>query len=103
MCDRQFSSSTGLPWQKGAISNAKWTGVYLVDLLKLVNCDLNNKQIKHVIAEGHDFDPASKPYSASVQSEFALDPNNKVLIAYKMNDQAIPRDHGFPVRFIAPG
>ena len=103
MCDKQFSSATGLPWQKGAISNAKWTGVYMVDLLKLVNCDLNNKQIKHVIAEGHDFDPASKPYSASVQSEFALDPNNKVLIAYKMNDQAIPRDHGFPVRFIAPG
>lgn len=74
-----------------------------MDLLKSVNCDLRNAKIKHVICEGHDFDPTSKPYSASVQSEFALDPNSKVLIAYKMNDQDIPRDHGYPVRFIAPG
>lgn len=93
----------GLPWNKGAISNAKWTGVYLVDLLKAIKCDVNNKEIKHVICEGYDFDPTSTPYSASVQSEYALDPNNKVLIALKMNDEDIPRDHGYPVRFIAPG
>lgn len=33
----------------------------------------------------------------------ALNPQNDVILAYEMNGEPIPRDHGFPVRAIVPG
>lgn len=33
----------------------------------------------------------------------ALDPKNDVLLAYEMNGKELPRDHGFPIRVVAPG
>ncbi len=32
-----------------------------------------------------------------------MDPKNDVLIAFEMNGAPLPRDHGFPVRVVAPG
>ena len=53
--------------------------------------------------EGLDTDAANIPYGASVPIERALDPKNEVLLAYEMNGEPIPRDHGFPIRVIVPG
>ncbi len=33
----------------------------------------------------------------------ALDPTGDVILAFEMNGEPIPRDHGFPVRSIVPG
>ncbi len=33
----------------------------------------------------------------------ALDPTGDVILAFEMNGEPIPRDHGFPVRAIVPG
>lgn len=33
----------------------------------------------------------------------ALNPTNEFILAYEMNGEPIPPDHGFPVRLIAPG
>jgi sulfite oxidase len=32
-----------------------------------------------------------------------LDPKNEVLLAYEMNGQPLPLDHGFPLRIVVPG
>lgn len=43
------------------------------------------------------------PYGGSIPIEKALDPHGDVILAYEMNGEPIPRDHGYPVRVIVPG
>ncbi|GMR31175.1 hypothetical protein PMAYCL1PPCAC_01370, partial [Pristionchus mayeri] len=98
---QKYKKVAGLMWEGYAISNAKWTGVRLRDVLIDLGVDPNDEKIRHVHLEGADVDPTGKPYGASIPFEKAMSP--EVLIAYAMNDEDIPRDHGFPLRLIVPG
>ncbi len=35
--------------------------------------------------------------------EYALDPLNEVILAYEMNGEEIPKEHGYPIRMVSPG
>lgn len=103
---KQIKEIKGLNWKVGAIGNARWTGVRLIDLMHYLNiksdfCAKNN--IRHIQLEGLDCDMSGQTYGASISSDIAFDANKEVLLAYEMNGQALTRDHGFPVRFVAPG
>ncbi|XP_012288877.1 sulfite oxidase isoform X2 [Orussus abietinus] len=91
----------GLSWGVGAVGNATWTGVRLCDLLNYLG--VNENDYDHVQFEGLDLDSSGMPYGASIPISKAMDPRGDVILAYKMNDQPIPRDHGFPIRVIVPG
>ncbi|KAE9551963.1 hypothetical protein FO519_004815 [Halicephalobus sp. NKZ332] len=97
----RFKKVQGLMWEGTAIGSAKWTGVRLRDLLLLAGVSPNDKRIKHVHFEGADCDSSGAHYGGSIPFEKAMKP--EVIVAYKMNDEDIPRDHGFPIRLIAPG
>lgn len=43
------------------------------------------------------------PYGSSIPIEKALDPYGDVILAYEMNGEPIPRDHGYPIRVVVPG
>ena len=86
----------------GGISNAKWSGVRLRDLLAAVDIDADGSGYKYVNCVALDGEK-SDPYNASVTMQKAVDPFGDVIVAYEMNGKPIPRDHGFPCRMIIPG
>ena len=53
--------------------------------------------------EGLDTGPTNNPYGSSITIEKAMDPRGDVILAYEMNGEPIPRDHGFPIRAVVPG
>lgn len=89
----------GLAWEVGAIGNAEWTGVRLRDVLKDAGLAVDDlpDDIKH--AQFY----ASEAYGASIPIEKAVDKRGDVLLAYKMNGEDLPRDHGYPLRVVVPG
>lgn len=97
----------GGSWEHGAISNASWTGVRLRDVLADAGLSLGELGVesgaRHVIFDGLDADPLTKKtYGASVPIDVAQRVPD-VLLAFRMNGETLPRDHGFPVRAIIPG
>lgn len=93
----------GLSWGAAAISNATWSGARLCDVLRAAGVTEENTRAKHVQFEGLDLDPTSFPFGASIPLWRALDPRSEVLLAYEMNGETLPRDHGYPLRVIVPG
>lgn len=74
------------------ISNAKWTGVPLSAVLNQAGLSTDAKYVVFHCAEG---------YSVGIPLARALEKG--ALLAYKMNDQLLPKEHGFPLRAIIPG
>lgn len=96
----------GLNWGAAAISTAEWTGVFLKDVLRYAGVDevsVQQNGVRHIQFEGADHDITGSTYGASIPVESALSSERDVLVAYEMNGVPIPRDHGFPVRLVAPG
>src|SRR5439155_11907403 len=95
----------GVQWGLGAVGTAEWTGVPLSILLDRAGVKSNGRQ---VIFEGADGgmleDPKSPPGELKFARSITLEKARAdVLLAYKMNGEDLPPEHGFPVRAIVPG
>lgn len=84
----------GTQWTEGAVSVAEWTGVRLGEVLRMAGMRPN---AVHVLARGAD---AAK-VERGLPVDFALGPDT--LLAWAMNGEALPPDHGFPLRLVFPG
>eukprot|EP00882_Tetradesmus_deserticola_P000961 GHRQ01001042.1.p1 GENE.GHRQ01001042.1~~GHRQ01001042.1.p1 ORF type:complete len:582 (+),score=245.93 GHRQ01001042.1:259-2004(+) len=93
----------GLDWDVGAISTAEWGGVLLRDVLLEAGLQPNDPSVQHIHFVGLDTDMTGTPYAASIPIDKALSDAGDVLLAWEMNGQPIPRDHGGPLRVIVPG
>lgn len=94
----------GLNWGIAAISNATWAGARLRDVLMAAGYSQGVAEwARHVQFEGLDQDVTGTTYGASIPLNKAVSEEGDVLLAYEMNGEAIPADHGFPVRVVVPG
>ncbi|KAK7915447.1 hypothetical protein WMY93_011208 [Mugilogobius chulae] len=94
----------GLNWEISAIGNATWSGAKLRDVLLAAGYTPDDaKWAKHVQFEGLDQDIAGTSYGSSILLSKAISEDGDCLLAYEMNGEALPADHGFPIRVIVPG
>ncbi|XP_052425254.1 sulfite oxidase, mitochondrial isoform X2 [Carassius gibelio] len=94
----------GLNWGIAAISNATWSGARLRDVLLYYGFGPEvAAKAKHVQFEGLDRDVTGTAYGASIPLNKAVSEEGDVLLAYEMNGEDLPPDHGFPVRVVVPG
>jgi sulfite oxidase len=113
---RHAGKTNGLQWGVGAISNAEWEGVRLSDIL--ADAGLKVRDAASPTRKGSSAEPSEEEvdanamhvqftgleaYGASIPLAKALDPRGDVLLAFGMNGETLPRDHGFPLRAVVPG
>lgn len=77
--------------------------VFFVRYAGLDDAGVKEVGAEHIEFEGADHDITGSTYGASIPVNIALSADRDVLVAYEMNGVPIPRDHGFPVRLVAPG
>lgn len=97
--------TSGAQWERGAVSNAEWTGVRLADVLR--RAGLKNS-VREVIFEGADQGEIKEPSGPAGKIHYARSmPLTKakedVLLAFQMNGHELTPAHGSPLRLIVPG
>ena len=90
-----------MPWLEDGIGTARWKGTPLRPLLD--GAGIRDEAVELVFS-GPDrgFDGGTEqPYERSLTVREALE--SDALLAYEMNGAPLPREHGFPLRVVAPG
>ena len=89
----------GTQWAFGSVGNGRWAGVRFRDVLQKAGLKESATQI---LLDGSDSPLGAMPkFQRTLTVQKALDPDT--LLAYEMNGQPLPEEHGFPLRLIAPG
>jgi hypothetical protein len=76
----------------GPTGTADWKGVRLSAVLDMAGVLPNATELVFYAADG---------YSSSITLDYA--DNDDVILAYEMNGETLPVDHGRPLRLVAPG
>lgn len=85
-------------WYTGAVQMAEFTGVPLKLILEMAGLKEGLPQDRfNVLIEGMDEGKFNRPTTL----EKAMDEHT--ILAYSMNGEPLPPDHGFPVRAVLPG
>lgn len=100
---QQGQTVSGTAWTLGAIGTASWRGARLGDVLKRAGLDRGRAvdvmprglDPDYLLADGTDLGRVRRP----LPLRKALD---DVLLAYEMNGEPLPYDHGHPVRVLVP-
>ena len=89
----------GVQWERGAVGNARWTGVRLADVLKRAGVKAS---ARYVWLNGADVPMGTVPdFVRQLPIEKAMVADT--ILAFEMNGVALPIQHGFPLRAIVPG
>jgi DMSO/TMAO reductase YedYZ molybdopterin-dependent catalytic subunit len=90
----------GLPWERGAVGHAEWSGVRLADVLAKAKVRDGAAHV-HILGADGPPSPKTPAFLRSIPIARALDPST--LLATAMNGEPLPELHGGPVRLVVPG
>ena len=93
----------GEQWDLGAVSTAEWTGVALSEILDRAGVQGGAAEVlfrgaDHGLVPGRD---DTIQFERSLSLDDAMGSN--AILAYAMNGEALPIQHGAPVRLVVPG
>src|SRR5215212_5770949 len=82
----------------GLVSNGRWTGVLLSDVLSEagVSRDKITRASRQLVGRSVD------GFTAGFRTDIALD-GREALVAFGLNGSELPLKHGYPVRLVVPG
>ncbi|MET9443645.1 sulfite oxidase [Streptomyces sp. NPDC006610] len=98
---QQGEAVTGTAWTLGAVGVARWRGVRLADVLRRAGLSSRAVDVQprgldaEYVSGGENLGRVRRPLPLAK----ALD---DVLLAYEMNGEPLPPDHGYPVRVLVP-
>ncbi len=90
--------AAGTQWMTGAVGNGEWVGAALRDVLARAEITANAVS---VLLIGLDSESPEEGFRYVLPVEKAMHPDT--LLAYQLNGEALPKDHGFPIRALVPG
>jgi DMSO/TMAO reductase YedYZ molybdopterin-dependent catalytic subunit len=92
----------GEQWNLGAVSTAEWTGVPLAEVLDRAGVKGGAREVVFRGADSGKLDASSEPirFERSLSMDDAR--GSEALLAYAMNGEALPIQHGYPLRLIVP-
>jgi DMSO/TMAO reductase YedYZ molybdopterin-dependent catalytic subunit len=89
------------PWLLEAVSTAEWTGTPLAPLLEQAGLSPDAVEVVFTGADRGIQGEIEQDYQRSLTVADANRP--EVLLAYEMNGEPLPPQHGFPLRLVVPG
>lgn len=92
----------GEKWRLGAVSTAEWTGVPLSEVLDRAGV---KPEAREVVFRGADHGPVDRRGTIAFERSLPIDTarESQAVLAYAMNGEALPIQHGYPVRLVVPG
>jgi len=99
---QQGQTVSGTAWKLGGVGVARWRGVRLSTVLRRAGLGRDAVDVlpagldPNYVTGGVDLGPVRRPLPVRK----AL---HDVLLAYEMNGEPLPADHGHPVRLVVPG
>jgi len=93
----------GEKWDLGAVSTAEWTGVPLAEVLDRAGVKGSARGVLFRGADGGTVEGRAGPirFERSLSLDVARD--SDALLAYAMNGEPLPIQHGAPLRVVVPG
>jgi DMSO/TMAO reductase YedYZ molybdopterin-dependent catalytic subunit len=92
----------GEKWGLGAVSTAEWTGVPLVEVLDRAGVQTHARELVFRGADSGTLPGETETISFERSLQLDDARGSEALLAYAMNGEALPIQHGYPLRLVVP-